>query len=474
MAVEDEDSEPKVSDHSHDPLKRGENSSISGTESARDTVELMGESLKEGTIPLRVFNDKDIFELERDRIFGENWIFVGHESEIPEPGDYARRYIADTPVIFTRDEEGNIQVLFDSCRHRGTKVCRAEQGNTSHFRCPYHGWTYNNKGELVGVPHKQDAFRKMDIDEWGLGKPRFDDFEGLVFATISEDAPPLEEFLGDMTWYLDIQMNLADGGMEVYGEPIRYTVDTNWKIGAENFGGDDYHALPTHQSAIEVGYDGPDYGAVKDRHRVHVQFDEMPSIGNSLTIGIVDIDQDLYFDYPDEIDIGSNLSEAQHEVTNKAILHVGTVFPNFSFIHQGIGNGEVTNSHLAIRKWRPISETEVELWAWQLVPKDAPEEMKEEMYAVGQATFSPAGTWEPDDFAVWDGVSESAGSTFAHKRNIKQNYMMGNEIIDGMSEAHVDEEWPGPGRAVDSPGGFDESFARNFHRRWHEEMSSDD
>lgn len=120
----------------------------------QSVIDDVGNISDTGEIPTRIHNDREIYDLELERIFGRSWVFIGHESEIPEPGDYAKRYIADNPVIFVRDESGEIQVLFDSCRHRGTTVVRAEQGNTTHFRCPYHNWTYKNTGELVGVPHK--------------------------------------------------------------------------------------------------------------------------------------------------------------------------------------------------------------------------------------------------------------------------------------------------------------------------------
>ncbi|MCW8173347.1 hypothetical protein D8S78_21120 [Natrialba swarupiae] len=105
-------------------------------------------------LPAKVFNDEEIFEAELRRIFGQCWVFIGHESEVSEPGDYARRYIGKDPFIFVRDEDGEIRVLFDSCTHHGAKVCKAEQGNTSHFRCPYHGWTFKTPAISPGSPSR--------------------------------------------------------------------------------------------------------------------------------------------------------------------------------------------------------------------------------------------------------------------------------------------------------------------------------
>jgi phenylpropionate dioxygenase-like ring-hydroxylating dioxygenase large terminal subunit len=96
-------------------------------------------AVRRGMVPAYIYNDPDIFELERERIFSRAWIFVGHESEIPQPGDYVVRRILEDSFILTRDEGGHVRAHFNMCLHRGMQVCRAEMGNTSHFRCPYHG-----------------------------------------------------------------------------------------------------------------------------------------------------------------------------------------------------------------------------------------------------------------------------------------------------------------------------------------------
>ena len=117
-----------------------------------------GDLLEEGLLPITVYNDEDVFEAELRRIFGRCWVFVGHETEIPEPGDYARRYVGRDICIFVRDENREVRVRFDSCTHLGSALCRAEQGNTSHFRCPYHGWTFKNTGELTGWPRSDTGW----------------------------------------------------------------------------------------------------------------------------------------------------------------------------------------------------------------------------------------------------------------------------------------------------------------------------
>ena len=108
--------------------------------------------LAEGTVPMRSFNDAELHDLELDRIFTRAWVFLGHESEIPARGDYVQRRIGRDPFVLVRSEDGEIRALFDSCRHRGAMVCRAERGNAALFRCPYHGWTYKTRASSPGRP----------------------------------------------------------------------------------------------------------------------------------------------------------------------------------------------------------------------------------------------------------------------------------------------------------------------------------
>ncbi len=118
--------------------------------------------VRRGLVPARIYNDAEIFAFERDRLFSSAWMFLAHESEIPAPGDYVvRRVLADSFIV-VRDETGTVRVLFNMCLHKGMQVCRAEMGNASHFRCPYHAWTYRNDGRLAGLPFHAEAYGGED------------------------------------------------------------------------------------------------------------------------------------------------------------------------------------------------------------------------------------------------------------------------------------------------------------------------
>ncbi len=200
---------------------------------AEAALELFRSKLQEGLIPSHIFNDAEIFELEKDRIFTKAWMFLGHESEIPNPGDYVVRYIVDDSFIVIRDENGGVQVLFNSCSHRGMQICNVEMGNTSHFRCPYHGWTYKNNGNLVGVPYGKELYGDgLHRDQWGLkSAAKYDTYHGMIFACLDPDAVSLDEYLGGFKWYLDIYLKKSEQGLEVVGAPQRWVVDADWKLG---------------------------------------------------------------------------------------------------------------------------------------------------------------------------------------------------------------------------------------------------
>src|ERR1700722_15653117 len=116
-----------------------------------------------GVLDRRVLSDQAIYQLELERIFARGWNFMCHDSQIPEPGDYFISYIGEDQVIAVRDEAGGVNVMLNTCRHRGNALCRAEQGRAKSFVCSYHGWNYGLDGRLIGVPG-QKAYYRDGID----------------------------------------------------------------------------------------------------------------------------------------------------------------------------------------------------------------------------------------------------------------------------------------------------------------------
>ena len=143
-----------------------------------------------------VLVSNDILQTEMSRVFGRCWIYIGHASELKKPGDFRSRRVAGRPVIFCRDQKGEIHCLFNTCRHRGAIVCTERDGNRRRFQCIYHGWTYGNDGALVGVPGSDAYAESFDKSKFGLRRPaRFEDYRGFWFMNLDAAAPPLHVHL---------------------------------------------------------------------------------------------------------------------------------------------------------------------------------------------------------------------------------------------------------------------------------------
>jgi benzoate/toluate 1,2-dioxygenase alpha subunit len=197
-----------------------------------------------------VFTDEELFELEMKYIFEGNWIFLAHESQIPNPNDYFSTFIGRQPIMITRDKNGELNAFLNTCTHRGATLCRHKKGNKSSFTCPFHGWTFSNTGKLLKVKDQnKDAGYPQDFNAGGkLGLvrvPKFESYRGFLFGSLNPDVPTLAEHLGEAGKIIDMIVDQAPEGIEVLRGVGVYTFDANWKLQAEN-GADGYHVTATH------------------------------------------------------------------------------------------------------------------------------------------------------------------------------------------------------------------------------------
>src|SRR5690606_21470958 len=191
-----------------------------------------------------VFTDEEIFELEMKHIFEGNWVYLAHESQVPNVGDYFTTYIGRQPVVISRDKEGELHCLINACSHRGAMLCRRKTDNRTTFTCPFHGWTFRNNGKLLKVKDPRDAGYPEQFNTDGshdLRKvARFESCRGFLFGSLNPDVKSREDHLGDTTKMIDMLGDQSPEGLEVLRGSSTYTYDGNWKLQAEN-GADGYH-----------------------------------------------------------------------------------------------------------------------------------------------------------------------------------------------------------------------------------------
>ena len=157
------------------------------TERALKVKDLINDKPEEGLFAYNrlAMTSPEILELEKQKIFQKCWLYLGHESEVPKPGDFVRREIAGEPLFFVRSRQtGKINVFYNTCTHRGATICRQDTGTVRTLQCFYHAWTFNTDGELVGVPD-EEGYGAWDKKKWGLKSPRVENYRGFLFGHLN-------------------------------------------------------------------------------------------------------------------------------------------------------------------------------------------------------------------------------------------------------------------------------------------------
>jgi p-cumate 2,3-dioxygenase subunit alpha len=377
----------------------------------------------------RVFTDAEIMEQEREKIFEKCWLYVGHESEIPNRGDFVTRKLAGRPVIMVRGYDGNVRVLLNTCTHRGAMVCREHRGNAKTFQCFYHAWTFDNQGCLVGVPGEDAYGPGFQRSELGLKAPaNAGIYRGFVFTTFNRNAPSLTDYLGGAIDYLDRAYEQGQpDGLEIVGGTHDYCMYGNWKLVVEN-SFDPYHLGPTHQRYFQfmqhlgistIGRNDP--GKAKDLGNGHA----VVEISSDVPIGRLRDDR-----------LEPRLDGEQSE-GKVGYNHLMVIFPNLILI----------NVFRMVRTVFPVAPNYVEVSAWALMPKGDSREIRRARLDNYLTFLGPGGFGTPDDAEA----VESCQRGFANNKEI---------------------EWTNVSRGItrDQPIGTDELQLRAFWRRWNEMM----
>jgi phenylpropionate dioxygenase-like ring-hydroxylating dioxygenase large terminal subunit len=205
-----------------------------------------------------VYTDPAIFDSEMRVIWHDGWVYVGHESEVAAPGDRVLKQLGLEPVIMSRHEDGNVYLLLNRCPHRANKVCDVEREHSARIRCPYHGWTFNGRGDLLAVPYGNGYGSDFERSDLNLARvPRVESYRGFVFGSLAPDGITLREHLGNAAESLDRLSDLSPQGEVELGHGwMKHRYQANWKLVVENQV-DGYHLHFTHQSFFK-SYSSPE------------------------------------------------------------------------------------------------------------------------------------------------------------------------------------------------------------------------
>ena len=223
------------------------------------------------TLPGSSYFTDEVWEWEKERIFFRDWFAVGREEEVANPGDFLTRDVVDQSVIITRNKEGELRAFYNSCAHRGTRLCDGAGALKSKvIVCPYHAWTFDADGKLLGTPnvHEEEGF---DRSNYSLFSVPVDTFEGFIYVNLSQGEP--EQSLADQIAenpegvYEFQRWNLGDLRL---GASITYDVEANWKIIFENYN-ECLHCPSVHPELVQMVpsfrkgqvLDRPDWGGNK-------------------------------------------------------------------------------------------------------------------------------------------------------------------------------------------------------------------
>ncbi|VCU70085.1 Terephthalate 1,2-dioxygenase, terminal oxygenase component subunit alpha 1 [Pigmentiphaga humi] len=325
-------------------------------------------------VPFQVFSDDEVYEREQQRIFrGPVWQYLCIEPEIANPGDIVTAWMGETPIIVTRDAEGQIHAMVNRCAHKGALVALRGKDNAKHLTCVYHAWSYRLDGRLrsiafqKGVNGKGGMPEDFDVSAHRLQPVRVASFCGLVFGTLSDETPPLEEYLGPRMSAF-IQRN--------FGRPLKILgrhsqiIHNNWKLYAENVR-DSYHAtlLHTFYTTFKVNRLDMDGGIVlSDKKWHHISYSKRATFNLDREYLTAEVHSAKYgAKHGDSALEGPQLLDAWDEFDDGITHSIQTVFPNLVF--------QFTLNSLAIRFFAPKGVDKTELkWIFLGYERDTPEQ----------------------------------------------------------------------------------------------------
>jgi p-cumate 2,3-dioxygenase alpha subunit len=386
----------------------------------------------------------EIYEAELQSVFESSWLYIGHEAEVPAPGDFVRRTVANRAMFLVRGtRSGEVRAFHNTCTHRGALVCRQDSGNSKAFRCFYHAWTFNSEGKLIAVPDQDgygETFRREDL---GLRPaPRLESYRGFVFISFNPDVEDLVTYLAGAREYLDLVIDAGESGLEIIKGANQYEIKANWKLLVEN-SIDGYHGEPTHETYFKYLVDmGTDMGAgvsgtAHDLGNGHAVIEYSAPWGRPVAKWEALFGEDARQELAE---LRDRLVERWGEERAARIADLNRnllIYPNL-----------IINDIMAVtvRTFMPTAPDRIEINAWQLAAKAEPAGVRTRRLDSFLTFLGPGGFATPDDVEALESCQQG----------FRSGGVEYSDISRGMSRP---------------PRTTDEEQMRAFWRRWREQIS---
>lgn len=381
--------------------------------------------LEDNRVNGSLYTRPDVFEDELDKIFGNLWVFVGHESEIPNRGSYIRRTMGLTPVVAVRAHDGAVNVFVNRCPHRGNMLCTHNAGSTRAMVCNFHGWAFDLDGNLTNVPDPKGFVG--DKKDYGLHRAAVSVYRGFIFATFNPDPRPLEEQLGNTLCMIDRAVEMSPTGtIKLTGGWVKHRLKANWKLVFEQ-SSDGAHAPWVHASFFR---------AVTSHYDEIANQDEDSLALESRDLGNGHMEHDFTANYHTPLqwfgtteakfpDYVRAMREAYGSKAEEKLIqgpsHV-TIFPNLFL------------AEMNIVMFQPISPKETIQWHTPILLEGVGSEINQRTLRQTEAALGPTAIVVTDDTVMMEraqaGISREA-SDFDLSRGVNRERMGNNGIVTG-------------------------------------------
>jgi phenylpropionate dioxygenase-like ring-hydroxylating dioxygenase large terminal subunit len=403
------------------------------------TDEQLAGLIREDRVHRNVYTDPEIFDLEMERIWKKAWVYVGHDSQVKQQGDYFATSIGRQSVIMIRHSDGKVYVLFNRCSHKGAQVVGESCGNMQQLRCSYHGYVFDTDGTLIHIPREEaygdSGFGKGKAESNMRRVPRVDSYHGLVFASLATQGPDLKTWLSGAAVSIDNLVERSpEGRIEIAGGCFRYQHDSNWKMFVENLN-DAMHPMVVHQSSsgtakrvfderLKEGDPVPfELEMLAPFTNNHEFFEKMGltawNYGHSVTGGKFSI-HSAYSPIPGYMD---SLVEKYGEQKAREILavnrHNTVVYPSFTL------KGAITS----IRVVKPVAVNKTVIESWVFRQVGAPEELFQRSITYCNLINSHANVVGPDDYEAYHRLQYGLQTQDSNEW-VSQHRYLGKEEID--------------------------------------------